>query len=79
MSTRLLRWALRNAFRIDDAQWIFETWPAARSLAVTLSADRLMREIAMLQKNDVRYWSPIIGELREMRRNGELLPEGARI
>ncbi len=33
-------------------------------------------EIALLQRKDFTYWSPIIGELREMRRAGVLLPEG---
>ena len=33
----------------------------------------------MLQKNDIRYWSPIIDELRDMRRNRLLIAEGTRI
>lgn len=80
VSRPMLQWALRNVFRLEDAQWIFETWPAARSLRVrTFSTDTLMREIGLLQQQDVRYWSPIVDELRDMRRNGLLLPEGERI
>jgi hypothetical protein len=87
VSRPLLQWALHNTFRIEDAQWIFETWPAARSLPVlrerswlrTLSIDGLVREIGVLQKNDIRYWSPIIDELRDMRRNRLLIAEGTRI
>jgi len=45
----------------------------------TLSIDGLLREIGALQKNDVRYWSPIIDELRVMRRDGLLIAEGSRI
>ena len=71
----------------EDAQWILQTWPAARSLPIlrerswlrTLSIDGLMREIGTLQKNDIRYWSPIIDELRDMRRNRLLIAEGTRI
>jgi len=87
VSPPILQWALRNVFRLEDAQWIFERWPAARSLSVlrerrwlrTLSIDGLLREIGALQKNDVRYWSPIIDELRVMRRDGLLIAEGSRI
>jgi len=96
----ILQWALRNVFRVEDAQWIFETWPAARSLpvlrerswlaALSVSAEPggpaleailadLMHEIALLQQKDILYWSPIIHELREMRRNGLLIAEGTRI
>lgn len=74
----LLQWALRNVFRTEDAQWIFETWPAARSLPVdrTFSVAAIARDIAVLQQSDMRYWSPIVDELRVMRRNGVLIPEG---
>lgn len=87
VSRPMLQWALRNVFRIDDAQWIFDNWPVARSLPVmrgrtwlrTLSTAGPVREIAALQQNDIEYWSPIIHELRDMRRNGLLMPEGTRI
>jgi len=36
----------------------------------------LSKEIAKHQLEDVRYWSSIIQELRELRRNGLLIPEG---
>lgn len=36
----------------------------------------IMNEIGRLQKLDIQYWSPIIRELKEMRRKGMLLPEG---
>jgi len=86
-SRPLLTWALHNVFRAEDAQWVFDTWPAARALPVvrerswlrTLSVEPLVREIAMLQKQDIRYWSPIIDELRAMRRNERLIPEGTRL
>lgn len=35
----------------------------------------LSKEIAQYQQRDIRYWSGIIQELREMRRKGSLLPE----
>jgi hypothetical protein len=87
VSRPVLLWALRNVFRPEDAQWIFETWPGARSLPVlherrwlaTLSNAGLMREIGLLQRQDILYWSPIIHELREMRRTGLLIAEGTRI
>ncbi|HEV2721378.1 MAG TPA: hypothetical protein VG323_15255, partial [Thermoanaerobaculia bacterium] len=80
VSRPMLQWALRNVFRLDDAQWIFETWPAARSFsASTFSTESLMRDIAMLQQQDIRYWSPIIDELRSMRRDGLLIPEGTKL
>jgi len=84
----MLQWgSLRNVFRPEDAQWIFETWPAARSLPVldervwlrTLSLEKLMREIARLQRADLQYWSAVIDELRDMRRSGGLIAEGIRI
>jgi hypothetical protein len=79
----LLQWALRNVFRVEDAQWVLERWPAARSLPVvrerTLSIAGIAREIAVLQRNDMRYWSPIIDELRTMRKSGVLLVEGTPI
>jgi hypothetical protein len=87
VSRPMLQWALRNVFRPEDAQWIFETWPAARSLPVldervwlrTLSLEKLMREIVRLQRADLQYWSAIIDELRDMRRSGALIAEGTRI
>lgn len=36
----------------------------------------LSKEIAKHQLEDVRYWSSIIQELREMRKKGTLIPEG---
>jgi hypothetical protein len=79
----LLQWALRNVFRPEDAQWIFETWPAARSLPVvrerTFSLTGIARDIASLQQKDLQYWSPIIDELRAMRRSGLLIAEGTPI
>lgn len=36
----------------------------------------LSKEIAKYQIADIRYWSPIIQELRELRKNRMLIPEG---
>jgi hypothetical protein len=49
---------------------------AATRRAVTVGPPR---EIAALQRADIRYWSPIIDELREMSSTGRLIPEGTRI
>src|SRR5262249_39345111 len=83
VSRPMLQWSLRNVFRLEDAQWILETWPIARALSVmrerTFSTAGLLREIGTLQQQDILYWSPIIHELRDMRRNGVLIEEGTRI
>lgn len=98
---RLLAWALRNCFRVEDAAWILDAWPRATDVArrgrraslgllalrrakgAEVDPDlfgevqsKLAQEIAELQRKDVAWWSGIIGELREMRRAGTLLPEG---
>ncbi|MBI4821016.1 MAG: hypothetical protein HY791_32450 [Deltaproteobacteria bacterium] len=38
--------------------------------------DQLALELAQIQRSDVKYWSPVIEELKEMRRSGALLIEG---
>lgn len=94
----LLIWAMKNCFRIEDAQWIFSTWPRATSLVdetertwvkrlarimgglpaekLAVMQKMLLDEIGRLQHADIQYWSPIIQELRELRRKGRLLPQG---
>lgn len=87
----LLRWALEATFRIDDvADWVgrlpggSEALRAAtRPCLVALregddgaARQLLLREIGEHQAADVAYWKPVIEELRQLRRDGELLEVG---
>ncbi|MBI2920881.1 MAG: hypothetical protein HYY18_07315 [Planctomycetes bacterium] len=73
----VMRWAARNTFRAEDRVRI------ARELGKRLSLEacrrRISREIAILQSRDVRYWRPLIAELRVLRRSGRLMPDGERV
>ncbi|MBI4679531.1 MAG: hypothetical protein HY748_18315 [Elusimicrobia bacterium] len=99
---RLLAWALRNAFRVEDLWAMIERYgrravpagmpAAARALWRIRSAGRepserdlrpssrrLAREALRLQERGRAYWIPRLRELRRMRAEGLLLPEGAMV
>lgn len=60
-------------------QTLLREWRPGRPLEAGSEARiqaAMTTEIALLQRKDFTYWSPIIGELREMRRAGVLLAEG---
>jgi len=70
----VLRWASRNCFRAEERALILARLGQSRS--IDRCAKDIAREVAALQAKDRNYWSRIIDELREMRREGKLLPEG---
>ncbi len=76
-SKRLLTWALGATFD-PEARVEF-----ARKLGKSISLSRCRRsiskEIVALQERDAAYWSPILAELRTLRRTAGLLPEGLRV
>jgi hypothetical protein len=96
-SSRLLLWCLNNVFRLEEALWIFKTYPQSRSLVrqtnrrwlkllsnareldialYSRAQSLLSREIAQHQTADIKYWSSIIQELRDLRKQGKLVAEG---
>ncbi|MBI5243724.1 MAG: hypothetical protein HY922_08590 [Elusimicrobia bacterium] len=74
VARRLLRWASRFSFRAEDRVKLLQ------ALGVSLPLERCRRmiaaEIAERQSQDVRYWAPIIAELKDLRRRGLLLEPG---
>lgn len=73
-SVPLLRWAARRSFRAEDrARFLAEL---GRSVPLETCREQIAREVAALQSRDVRYWRRHIRELRRLRREGRLLPEG---
>jgi len=60
--------ALRRGLRRDG-----DAGPTARDRARRAMA----QEVAEHQAADVAYWRPIVAELRELRREGRLLPQGS--
>jgi hypothetical protein len=88
-SPALLRWALLNAFSEEDLGALVRRHPAIAS-GFRRPALRKVRdpgacrraialEIARLQSRDLAYWKPVLAELRRLRSQGKLLPEGARV
>lgn len=73
-SVPILRWAAHNSFRAEDrVRFLAEL---GRSVPVERCREQIAREVAVLQSRDVRYWRRAVGELRRLRREGRLLPEG---
>lgn len=86
----LLRWALLNTFSQEDLASLLERHPRARALARTLRRQALAlagrpgacgraiaAEVAALQQRDLKYWKPVLAEIRTFRAEGSLLPEGS--
>lgn len=82
-------WALANTFRPEDLAWILRTFrprrvPDRPVVALLRRNPRdikgcrrgILAEIAILQERDIRYWRPILGELRRLRSANRLIPEG---
>ena len=70
----VLGWAAKNSFRPDERAAILARLGRHRS--IQQCARDIAKEVAALQSHDRAYWSKIIDELREMRHQGKLLPDG---
>ncbi|HVR83456.1 MAG TPA: hypothetical protein VMU54_04040 [Planctomycetota bacterium] len=70
----LLEWGFRETFRAEDRLEF------ARQLGLQLTVAQcrrhIGREMQRHQGRDVAYWRPILRELRELRRRGQLLAQG---
>lgn len=73
-SKALLRWAAKNSFRPEERASILARLGQLRT--VPQCAKDIAKEVASLQAEDRAYWSAIIEELRNMGREGKLLPDG---
>jgi hypothetical protein len=73
----LLRWAAKNCFRAEERATMLARLGRRRS--VSECATEIARELIDLQARDRRYWSPVIDDLRTLRREGKLLPEGLQV
>ncbi len=69
-----LRWAARNSFRAADRAAFLARLGKAPSEARCRA--RILEEIGRLQTRDVIYWRRIVRDLRRLRQEGLLLPEG---
>lgn len=73
-SPALLRWALVNSFRVEDRL------DFARRLGIRAPAEgwrrRILTEIARYQALDAGHRRRVISDLRRLRRQGRLVPEG---
>ncbi len=70
----LLRWAARNSFQAADRVGFLRRLGRRASLERCRRA--IAREISAHQRRDSSYWRPILAELRRLRREGKLVPEG---
>jgi hypothetical protein len=69
-----LQWASKNCFRAEERAAILER--LGRRSTVAECARDIAKEVSALQAKDRAYWTPIVNELREMRRAGKLWPDG---
>lgn len=76
-SRTLLEWTLSNCFRAEERAAL----ASRMGIRTTISrcAQSVAREISRLQEADRRYWTPVIGELRQWYRDGSLWPEGVAV
>jgi hypothetical protein len=88
-----LRWTLDHLFRVEDLMEVVQQYgvrlrslPAGmawlRKLRVSdvdAAARRLGDKAQRLQSEGRQYWIPLLEELRRLRSEGRLLPEGARV
>lgn len=72
-----LRWAAENCFRPEERAAVLARLGSQPNVAEC--ARRIASEIVRLQARDRAYWSPILDDLRVLRRRGRLLPDGARV
>jgi hypothetical protein len=70
----LLRWASKNSFRPEERAAILAHLGQPRT--VEQCAKQIAKEVSDLQAQDRGHWAGIIDELRKMRREGKLLPDG---
>ncbi len=47
--------------------------------AMEAASNSMLLEIARCQRADLRFWHPVLAELRRLRKAGKLLPEGSRV
>jgi hypothetical protein len=92
---KLLRWTLDHLFRVEDLMEVVrqrggppkslpEGMGWLRRLPLNASdvdaaARRLGDKAQRLQSEGRRYWIPLLDELRRLRSEGRLLPEGTRV
>lgn len=70
----VVRWAVKNCFRPEERASMLAR--LGRRRTVEQCVKDIVKEVADLQAQDRTYWSAIIDELRDMRRDGRLLPDG---
>jgi hypothetical protein len=70
----VLRWAAKNCFRPEERAQLLARLGQRRT--IKQCAKDIAKEVTDLQARDRAYWSRIIDELRKMRREGKLLPDG---
>jgi len=70
----VVRWAVKNCFRPEERASMLTR--LARHRTVEQCAKDIAKEVIDLQAQDRTYWSAIIDELRDMRRENKLLPDG---
>ena len=70
----VLRWAAKNCFRPEERAAILAR--LRRRHTEDECAKQIAKEVVELQARDRAYWSTIIDDLRTMRREGKLLPDG---
>jgi hypothetical protein len=73
-SKGVLRGAAKNCFRPEERALLLARLGQRRT--VKQCARDIAKELTDLQAQDRAYWSRIVHELRKMRREGKLLPEG---
>ncbi|MCI0587325.1 MAG: hypothetical protein L0323_10845 [Planctomycetes bacterium] len=71
---RLLRWAARHAFRVEDRLPLLRRLGGRSSDGACRRA--ISREIAWHQARDSAHWRTRLLEIRRLRRDGRLLPQG---
>lgn len=73
-SRPLLRWALATTFRTEDRLELAER--LGRSLSEESCRRAILAEIATHQAQDTAYWRRVVDDLRGLRHQQQLLPEG---
>ncbi len=76
-STGLLTWAVKNSFRAETRfRYLRRLHQRARLASCQKT---VLGDLQRLQTQDMAYWSRILRELRSIRSEGRLLPDGASV